>query len=149
VPLPTEEEASMLDRSGFPRRVSDTTAVVVIALLGLGCVLLSGLMAPRLRHAPLFPLLETGIGSMNRYTIAALVVLGLAARLLTRLPVFVIGLASIAILPAALVVETLVDPSSHNLFLIEFVVYLLLQLPALLGAALGHGARWLLMGRRG
>jgi hypothetical protein len=68
--------------------------------------------------------------------------------LLTRLPLFAIPLASIALLPAAMVLEMLADESSHNLFPLEIIVYALLQAPAMLGAVIGYGARWLLAGRR-
>ena len=91
-------------------------------------------MATRLRPAPLFPLLCTSIEEMNLYTIAALAVLGLLGGLLTRLPAFAIGLASIATLPAAMFLEVVVEPNSHNMFPIEFLIYLLMQIPALLGA---------------
>jgi len=138
----------MVDSTGWRRRAFDTMAIVVISLLGLGCVLLSGLMAQRLRPAPLFPLLRTSVEEMNLYTIAALVVLGLLGGLLTRLPVFAIALASIATLPAAMFLEIVADPNSHNMFPIELFIYLLLQIPALLGALVGYGARRLLTGRQ-
>jgi len=138
----------MFTNSGFRRRALDTAAVLVIVLAGLACVLYSGLSAPRLRPSPLFPLLRTSIEGMTWQTLAALAALGLLAGLLTRLPVFAIGLASIATLPVGMVAEIFYDPTSHNMFPFEFVVYLLLQVPALLGALLGLGIRWLLIERR-
>jgi hypothetical protein len=105
-------------------------------------------MASRLRPAPLFPLLTTGIEGMNGYTIAGLVALGLLAGLLTRLPAFAIGFASICLLPAAMVLEMMADQRSHNLFPFEFLLYLLLQIPALLGAFAAYGARRLLFKRQ-
>jgi hypothetical protein len=74
---------------------------------------------------------------------------GAAGRAATRLPAFAIALASIATLPAAIFLEIIVEPNSHNMFPIELFIYLLLQIPALLGALAGYGARRLLTGRQG
>lgn len=131
-----------------PRRVAVlASAVVVIAALGLACILLPVILSPpvRLRPAPLFPLLREAVEGMTWVPIALLVVLGLLGGLLTRLPTFLIAPASIASLPAAAIAEMYVQATSHNLWPIEFLVYFLLSVPVMLAALLGRVLSWLLV----
>lgn len=88
--------------------------------------------------APLFPLLRTSIEQMTWAPIALLAALGLLAGLLTRLWPLFIALASIATLPIA---ELVADPTSHNLFPFEWVMYLFMAVPVLLTALAGRTIR--------
>jgi len=147
--MQSNSEPSDLDVS--PRRVAVlASAVVVIALLGLACVLLPVVISPpaRLRPAPLFPLLDAAIQRMTWVPIAALAALGLLGGLFTRLPTFLIAPASIACLPAATIAEMIVDPTSHNLFPLEFVIHFLMGVPVMLTALCGRTVRWLFVDRR-
>lgn len=134
-----------------PRRVAIlAAAVVVVAVLGLACVLAPVVITPpaRLRPAPLFPLLREAVEGIGWVPIAALAALGLLGGLFTRLPTFLIAPASIAGLPAAAILEMLVDPTSHNMFPLEFAVYFFMAVPVMLAALLGRFVRWLLLDRR-
>ena len=147
--MPSASQPSDLDVS--PRRVAVfALAVVVIALLGLACVLLPVVVSPptRLRPAPLFPLLHAATARMTWVPIAALAALGLLGGLFTRLPTFLIAPASIAALPVAAIAEMIVDPTSHNLFPIEFLIYFLMGVPVMLAALCGRTVRWLFVDRR-
>jgi hypothetical protein len=76
-------------------------------------------------------------------TLLVLVVAGVLAGVLARGRPLLGGLASVALLPVATFVEVLIDPTSHNLWPLEFVMYLVLSLPAIGAAALiGLVMRW-------
>ena len=125
-----------------PRRLAlDTLGLVVIAGLGLVCVLLPVLNQASLLPAPLFPRLRTSIEHMTWAPIALLAALGLLAGLLTRLWPPFIALASVATLPIATIAEMVVDPTSHNLFPFEWAMYLFMAVPVLLTALAGRMIR--------
>jgi hypothetical protein len=149
--MPSVSEPSDLDVT--PRLVAVfASAVVVIAVLGLACVLAPVVLSPpaRLRPAPLFPLLREAVEGMTSVPIALLAALGLLGGLFTRLPTPLIGPASIVGLPVASIAEMFVDPSSHNMFPLEFLVYFLMAVPVILTALIGRTVRWLLIDwRRG
>jgi hypothetical protein len=133
-----------------PRSLAlDALALVVIAGLGLACVLLPVLTQASLMPAPLFPLLRTSIEQMTWAPIALLAALGLLAGLLTRLWPLFIALASVATLPIATIAELIADPTSHNLFPFEWMMYLLMAVPVLLTALVGSNIRAQFAHRRG
>lgn len=47
-----------------------------------------------------------------------------------------LGLSTVALLPAVAIIEMLLDPKSHNLWPIEFIIYGLYAIPGFLGAAI-------------
>ncbi len=116
------------------RKAMELTA---IAAAGLACVLVAGLATgAKPAAAPLFPLLRGAVEGLNGAAPALLLVLGAVAGLVTRLSPTHIGLASVAALPLAAFAEILADRTSHNLIPFELVMYLVLALPAMIGAAL-------------
>jgi hypothetical protein len=89
-------------------------------------------------ESPVFPLVRTAIEGMTPFTYAGLFIGGLvlgwffpygaALGLLTMMPFY-----------ASAITEMIVDPRSHKLWPIEFVIYLALSLLAVFG---GFGAKW-------
>ena len=116
-------------------------ALAAVAALGLfSFVLPTVLIGETLLPAPLSPLLRTSIEHMTWIPIAALVGIGFAAGMVTRLPPVLIALASVIALPIAMFAEIVADPTSHNLFPFELAMYLVLTIPPLLAALI---SRWL------
>ena len=122
---------------------SDAPPLLVLPLLGLACVTMPVVIrGESLMPAPLFPLLRTAVEQLNWMPIAALAALGLMAGVFTRLWPPLIALASVAALPVAMIAEIVADPTSHNLFPFELVMYAAMALPVLLAALAG---RWIRM----
>lgn len=114
------------------------------SLVGLWPVALIGFAGVRL------PVLLCGKPSQDPFdgpfalvTLVTLVTAGLVAGVIARGRPLLGGLASVLLLPVATVVEVMLDPTSHNLWPLELVMYALLALPAV-GAAAVTGAvlRW-------
>jgi hypothetical protein len=113
-------------------------ALVAVAI-GLVAVLVPALLLPMKPYeSPMFPIIRIAIEGMTPFTYAGLFIGGLALGwffpygaalgLLTMLPFY-----------ASALTEMIVDPQSHKLWPIEFVIYLALSLLAVLG---GLGASW-------
>lgn len=64
------------------------------------------------------------------------VVLGAFCRRRDRL--WIIGPLTMAVFPITAVIEMLLNPNSHNLFPIEFLLYIITAIPPFVGAYLGH-----------
>lgn len=83
--------------------------------------------------APLFPLLRTAIETIGLEQLGLLLLAGVLLGFVTQKRMWLLGLAAIAPLPVAAVLEMLVDPSSHNLFPFEFLLYGLYSLIVVAG----------------
>ena len=59
-----------------------------------------------------------------------------------------IGLMSMALFPIAAICEMIVEPSSHNMFPFEFIIYGLITIPAIIGAYLAEGFKKLIAKRK-
>ena len=132
---------TMKDATETPRLARNAMGAAVIAVLGLASVIVPAISEPHWMPSPLFPLLRTAIERFSWVPIASLAALGFVAGYFTRLPRLVIAGASVAILPLATIAEIAVDPSSHNLFPFEFVMYGLMALPVLGAAWIGRKIR--------
>ena len=66
---------------------------------------------------------------------------GLVPALLTRTRPLILGASTMALLPVAALLEMAVDPTSHNLWPIEFVFYAVAALPGFAGALAGRRLR--------
>ncbi len=116
----------------------------VLGILSLEVpVLLSS--QPRL-EAPLFPLVATGVKHLSVGTLTLLllsgVILGGAFRGKAS---WVASLLVFAAMPAMIVAEVVVDPTSHTLFPFELALYGALSLITLVGAGAGVVIRRLVM----
>lgn len=117
--------------------VTNRVALGIAPLLGLGAILMPTVVAPpaRLYESPLFPLLRTAVEGMGLGQVLLLLAAGAVLGRISRTPVWGLGFAAIIFLPLAAVLEMVADPTSHNLFPIEFIVY------AFCGAIVAGGAR--------
>jgi uncharacterized membrane protein len=88
------------------------------------------------------------VDGMRLISLLYLVLVGLGCGLAIPHRFWVAGLASMALFPVMAIVGAVRDPTSHNLLVIEFVMYGFLTLPAILGGALGKMVRALLARRR-
>lgn len=113
-----------------------TLGFVIAPLLGLSAMVLPVLLRAGgpLYDAPLFPLLRTAV---ERIGLAALILLcttGVVLGLVSAAPALLLGLAAVSLLPLAAIAEMIKDPTSHNLFPIEFMMYALYGLVVTGGA---------------
>lgn len=63
---------------------------------------------------------------------------GVAGLIFRSLPAVVVGISMLALLPVAAVAEMMADPTSHNLWPLEFAMYAVISLAPAAGAALGR-----------
>jgi integral membrane sensor domain MASE1 len=112
---------------------------VCAAFLGVGAVILPvWLLSLRPYPAPLFPQIRSGVEGMSYLTFVFLFVSGLLLGLLGKGHPFLLGLATLALLPLLAIAEMVVSPTSHNLWPLEFAIYGFISLSAILGAYIGR-----------
>jgi len=75
---------------------------------------------------------------MSSLTFVFLFVSGLLLGLLGRGNPFLLGLATLALLPLLAIAEMVASPTSHNLWPLEFAIYGFISLIAVLGAYIGR-----------
>ena len=93
-------------------------------------------------EAPLFPLLATGVKHMSFTTLGLLFLSGvLLSGAFSGKGSWVASFLVLAAMPVVILAEGIADPSSHNLFPFELVMYGALSLITLLGAGIGIVAR--------
>ena len=81
------------------------------------------------------------LDGMELISLLYLTLVGFGCGLAVPHRVWIAGLASMSLCPVMAIVGVIRDPTSHNLLGIEFVMYALLTLPAMLGGALGKRIR--------
>jgi hypothetical protein len=81
------------------------------------------------------------LDGMQPISLLYLVGVGFGCGLAVPRRFWVAGLASMSLLPIVAIVQGILDPTSHNLLGLEFVMYGFLTLPAILGGALGKLTR--------
>lgn len=116
------------------------------AFAGVLAVILPVALNPTLRHydAPLFSWVRTGWEGAGLLTVFLLGLAGLGVALISRTRPLVLGIATMALFPVMSVAEVVVDPTSHNLLPLEWLMYLAATAPGIAGAYLGQGFRRLL-----
>jgi hypothetical protein len=114
--------------------------LVIVAIVGAGAFLAPVVLSPpaKLPHAPLFPLIRAAVEGPHAASFAALAVVGLVAGLFARTRWYFLGAATMACFPVFAFAEMNADPTSHNLFPFEFVMYAIYSVPAILGAAVSQ-----------
>ena len=110
----------------------------VIGLLAVTAPVLLGARRP-LPPAPISGVVRAAVENAGLLSVLGLLVAGAVARYLVAAPVWLIGFGTVAALPIFAIAEMFVDPTSHNLWPFEFVVYGIGSVPGLLGAIVGHG----------
>ena len=94
-------------------------------VLGLLAMVVPVLLWPPARHyeAPLFPLLRSAVENIGLPQLILLFASGLALGFVSSSRARYLGAAAIAFLPLATLAEMIKDPTSHNLFPLEFATY--------------------------
>ena len=90
-------------------------------------------------QSPLFPLLRNSWEKLELIpTVVLLLVVGAALGFIRPRNWLILGSSTAVLFPLAAVLEMVADPQSHNLWPIEFLLYLVLVAgPAVVGALLG------------
>ena len=126
-----------------------TFSFVGASLLGVAAFIAPiPILHPRPYSAPLFPLLRTGVEGMSILTIVFLFCAGFLVGCFGRGHPFLLGVATIALLPIAAVAEMIVSPTSHNLWPLEFAIYGFVSLSAVVGVFLGRFTQRLVRGTK-
>ncbi len=90
----------------------------------------------RLEYPGFLPWLRPGIESFSKLSAAGLLVIGSIAGYLRPGRPFVWGLATMALYPIWAITEMILDPTSHNLWPLEFMMYFIYSLIPTVGAAI-------------
>ncbi len=93
----------------------------------------------QLPPAPISGVLRAAVEHAGLPVVLGLFVAGAVARYLVAAPIWLVGFGTVAALPVFALAEMLLDPTSHSLWPIEFVVYGIGSVPGILGAIAGHG----------
>src|SRR2546423_14080263 len=94
-----------------------TFSFVAASLLGVGAFIAPiPILPPRPYSAPLFPLLRTSVEGMSILTIVFLFCAGFLVGCFGRGHPFLLGIATVVLLPIAAIAEMIVAPTSHNLW---------------------------------
>jgi hypothetical protein len=125
------------------RVAADALVALSGACAGLVAYVAPAMLLPleRRYEAPLFPLLRTGVEGYSFLTAGALVFAGCVLGFVRPARPWRWGLSTVAALPIAAWMEMQVDPTSHNLWPLESLFYVVEALPACAGARLGARAR--------
>ena len=117
-------------------KLKHTYALGSIAILGMMSIILPVFINPDIKQyeSPLFPLIRTGIEGISMYSFIFLFFSGAIVNYFSDLSFWKIGLMSMALFPIATFCEMIADPSSHNMFPIEFIFYGIYTIPAITGA---------------
>src|SRR5712691_9719086 len=118
--------------------------LAVAALLGL-LAIVAPVWILDLRHytAPLFPLIRSGVEGMSLLTLVLLFCAGFLVGCFGIGHPLLLGTATVALLPLAAFAEMIVSSTSHNLWPLEFIIYGLISLCAVVGAFAGRFAKGL------
>lgn len=113
---------------------------VAAAGLGVAAVVLPVHGNPALQHydSPLFPDVRRGIEGMNGASLVFLALAGFIPAAFGRAHPLLIGVATMALFPFMSFAEMIADPTSHNLWPFEWVLYGVETAPGILGAFLGR-----------
>lgn len=112
-----------------------------ISLLGVLSIILPVFFLPDLNQyeSPLFPMIRTGIEGISMWSFIFLFLSGFVVKFFINLSGWKIGLLTMALFPVWVLAEVIIDPTSHNLFPFEFLLYSLYTIPAIIGAYISLG----------
>lgn len=117
--------------------------VVIAPLLGLMAMILPVIVErpARWHDSPLFPMIRNAVEHVGPWQLVLLFLAGVVLGFLSNRRALQLGLFSILLLPLAAIAEMFADPTSHNLWPFEFVIYGFYGLVVAAGAALAHRVR--------
>jgi hypothetical protein len=118
-------------------KLNNLSAFIAISILGMLSLILPVFILGDLKpyESPLFPLIRTGIEGMSIYSLSFLFLSGFIVKLFSKASFWKIGLMSMTLFPLATFCEMIFDPTSHNMFPFEFILYVIYTIPAIIGAA--------------
>ena len=116
-------------------------ALGLSAVLGALAVTAPVLLGDRthLPPAPISGVVRAAVENAGIAAVLGLILAGAVARYFVAASIWLVGFGTVAVLPVFAFAEMLVDPTSHNLWPIEFVIYGIGAIPGILGAVAGHG----------
>lgn len=105
-------------------------------ILGVISIVLPIFFFPDLKQydSPLFSIIRTGIEGISIWSFGLLFLSGFGLKLLSKLSYWKIGLTTMAFFPIMVILEIIVDSTSHNMFPFEFILYAVYSVPAIIGA---------------
>jgi len=114
---------------------------LLISFLGVLSIVFPVFFQPDLKQydAPLFPLIRTGIEGISIWSFIFLFLSGFVVKFFIELSGWKIGLLTMALFPIWILAEVIIDPTSHNLFPFEIILYSLYTIPAIIGAYISLG----------
>jgi hypothetical protein len=122
------------------RAFVDLGFLMLAPLFGMGAIIVGGVGGMR-EDAGLFPAFTQGIEALNIVTLLLLLAIGFALGRLSLWNPVMLGLATVAPLPFIAMLEIKLDPTSHNLWPFEVILYSLLAVIPVVGAFIGWGVR--------
>jgi hypothetical protein len=119
--------------------------LVIAPLLGMMAMILPVIIKrpARWHPSPLVPVARNAVEHVGPWQLLLLFLVGVALGALSQRRAAVLGLTAILLLPVAAIAEMFADPTSHNLWPFEFVIYGLYGCIVAAGVAVAHR-----MGRR-
>ena len=125
-----------------PVSQSTLVGVIVAAVLGFISITSPPYIIPGrkvvLYEASLFPFIRTAIENLSILPTTVLLILsGGIVGYLKPEKWGLLGFSTIVLFPIASITEMILCPTTHNLWPIEFFVYCILSIPALVGALIG------------
>lgn len=94
------------------------------------------------RHWPFAVAALLGIGvaqdGFSLQTLVGLGLLGVVLGMFRKANPLLLGLSTVVLLPVTSAVEMLGDPTSHNVWPLEWFAYGLMSVPGICGASIGH-----------
>jgi hypothetical protein len=131
------------------RMKRNTLWILLAPFFGLAAMILPVLVM-RPAHwydAPLFPVIRNAQERFGLWQLVLFFVVGVVLGLLSSSRALLLGATAVVLLPLAALAEVVADPTSHNLWPIEFMFYAFYGLIVATGAALSHQAVRRFMGR--
>lgn len=119
------------------------TVIFIASVLGIFSIIIPIFINEGVKHydSPLFPILRTGIEGFSSYSLLFLFISGFIVKLYSKMNFAIIGLSIMLAFPTASIIEMFYDSTSHNMFPFEFIFYLFLTVPSIIGAFFGLVAR--------
>ena len=126
--------------------------IIVAAVLGFISITSVPYIIPGkkvvLYEAPLFPFIQTAIENLSILPTTGLLILsGGIVGYLKPEKWGLLGFSTIVLFPLASIAEMILYPTTHNLWPLEFFVYCMLSIPALVGALIGSRLKNIFIGR--
>ncbi|OGU46170.1 MAG: hypothetical protein A2X68_10700 [Ignavibacteria bacterium GWC2_56_12] len=125
---------------------------LIAPVLGLMAMILPVLLNRPVHwyDSPLFPVIRNAQENIGVTEFVLLLVVGFVLGHVSRMPALLLGGAAVILLPFAALAEMVADPTSHNLWPLEFMFYAFYGAVAAAGAGLAHlTSKWFMQDSSG